>query len=230
MLRLSFCGRKEGRIKVRKVIPKCTCGLCRTLHAKVKRRSVNQTTSCSGTGHCAENFERGRRGDTPLPAVSRSLNRSPDAAILSTTPASTHLCGRLADTAALPPAPRTCRSMVALRSFCESCAENGTSSVLPSPFLAILLLFACLIPASPCPSWSYCCTYLTVTDKHERSGRGTHPDVVGAERNLQRELKSASRAPIKNMSQNQLVVWVVLYGDATEGTRVLEVRSEDVEW
>ena len=126
-----------------------------------------------------------------------------------------------------PPAPRTCRSMVALRSFVRECVlKTGPAASCRHPFLP----FCCLIPASPCPSWSYCCTYLTVTDKHERSGRGTHPDVVGAERNLQRELKSASRAPIKNMSQNQLVVWVVLYGDATEGTRVLEVRSEDVEW
>lgn len=110
--------------------------------------------------------------------------------------------------------------------FVRVVLKTGPVASCRHPFLP----FCCLIPASPCPSWSYCCTYLTVTDKHERSGRGTHPDVVGAERNLQRELKSASRAPIKNMSQNQLVVWVVLYGDATEGTRVLEVRSEDVEW
>ena len=80
-------------------------------------------------------------GDTPSSAMSRSVNRSPDAVILSTIPASTHLCGRLADTAALSPCAEDVSEHGCSSFVCERvCAENGTSSVLPSPFLAILLL------------------------------------------------------------------------------------------
>ena len=55
---------------------------------------------------------------------------------------------------------------------------------------------------------------------HERGSRGTHPDFVGAERNLQRELISQrliTRLPI--LGPNLLVVWVVLYREATRGKR-----------
>ena len=88
--------------------------------------------------------------------------------------------------------------------------------VLPSFHLAISLAF-CLLDTglSLWPPSSYRCPYYT--ENHERSGRGTHPDVVGAERDIQREL--TKRRPKRTiLSQNQLVVWVVLYRDATEET------------
>ena len=58
--------------------------------------------------------QRAPYGDTPVSTRVRSPDRPSDASIISSTPSGTHLCGRLADTAALPPALRTCRSMVAL--------------------------------------------------------------------------------------------------------------------